>query len=287
MKKNSIVIIFLLIFMFMFFCFLNYISKKDNFTEINSYSYNYEYNQIENVGDYYLIKNCIEKFYYNYYLASYEDLNKKCILDLLDNNIIKKYNVNINNILDVLGTVDKENVQIDNIVYTSNENMFFYYVKGILQNYDTYEIKDFACIVILDYSHMSYSIVLEKYIDDFIYEDIVKSINSNDNNKFSLLSISIEKYVNDIFYEIRNNMLYYSQKAYYNLDNRNIFNKFRKFEEYIKSNYNDIYMLTYDNYILEVKENCIVYSCKDKNNKFNIKIIIIGLFKYKYNIEKI
>lgn len=289
MKK---IIIFLIIVIII--CIISVIiviRNVGNLSEKNIYS-NYEYYQIENIGDYYLIKNCLNNFYYNYYLSCKDNLinNKNYILDILDSNIINKYQINKDNIIEILGETDKVSIQIDNIKYTSNENIFFYYVIGTLQNEDTKYINNFKSIVILDYNNMSYSMVLEKYMDDFKYEDIINSISINENNKFILPSISTEKYINDIFNEIRNNILYNQEKAYNTLNISEIINEFKdynKFKKFIEENRKNIYLMTFSGYSIDVIEKNTIYNCKDKNNKFNVKIIITGPFIYNYSIEKI
>lgn len=247
-----------------------------------------EYYEIENINEYYLIKNCVNNFYYNYYLASSEELiESKCVvLDLLDINIVNKYQINIENLINILGRTDQMNIQIDNIKYTSHDNLYFYYVIGTLQNENTKYIDDFKIIVILDYNNKSYSIVLQKYMEDFNYEEINTFVGINENNKFEIPSISTEKYIMDIFNEIRTNILYNKEKAYDTLSNTmNEFKDYNDFIQFIESNRNDIYFLTFDDYKIEFDDNNTIYNCIDKNNKLSIKIIIKGPFKYEYYIN--
>lgn len=308
MKKILIAIFCIAIISTGIICFFNY-KEKNEFSNTSDdmiileegWTENEVY-KLESITDYYTVRNCIIK-YYSYYYSLYDEnseLSKTEVLNnlysLLDKKYIEKNNITLDNIEKKFNTkINDVDVNLEKILYiTNNDNMFIFFVSGNTRDLITNEFNDFSMIISLDVENETFSIFLEDYFDEFnnIEEGEVIKFNFSDEiglnnvNKFKFYEYSFNEYVGDMFEEIRNYILYNPEKAYDILNKDNEFGNYNEFKKFINDNYKELFTMTFDSYILQYKDDSVLYNCKDKYNNFNVLIYANYPCDITFNIIK-
>ena len=261
--------------------------------------------KLESITDFYTIRNIINK-YYSYYYSLYDEnseLTKSEILNnlysILDKKYIEKYNLTLDNIESKFPIkVNEVDVNLEKVLYiTNNDNMFVYFVCGNVRDTRTNEYSDFNMIVSLDVINKTFSIMLQDYYDEMNYCNINEGeiinynfsyhIEVNAVNKYKPHEYSFKEYVNDMFEEIRKYIIYNPEKAYSLLNKNNIFSSYNEFKEFIEDNYREIFIMTLDSYVLEYKDDSVIYNCKEKYNNFNVLIYANNPCDITFNILKL
>lgn len=240
---------------------------------------------ITNRNDYYIVKNCIDKFYIYYSTIQSSGENTKCeeLYNMLDNEYIKYREISQENILSKIKGVSPSNANIMKMyVSEQSEDISIYFVYGTLRKKKTNEISEYSMIVKIDKNNKTFSIFLDDYIKEkysniSIGENIqlnsLDEIKPNKNNTYSYEPITENAYIEDIMQLFKENMLYNRQSAYEYLNEeyrRKRFPTFAEFEKYIKDNIREIAAMKISQYDKNVSEDVVQYICKDTNNNYYI-----------------
>lgn len=205
MKKIIIILSILLsiIILLLIAILINLDSKS---TKVNNDNIKLEktLQQVKNKSDYYIIQNCIDRYYLFYgmtfdtevyYTSSYESLNylaeeereeqlkkiKQTIKQKSEESAINlhsildeqvKKDITIDNIKSKLNKVEKSFVNITNMyVSEKSNNINVYLVKGKLKGDTTQKISDFQVIVKMDTTNNTFSIIPQQYVEEK-YDDL-------------------------------------------------------------------------------------------------------------------
>ena len=290
MKRNNIlilIILFLTILLIIILMLLKAYSTINDASPENIVDIEVEYSirKITNRSNYYIIKNCIDKFYIYYSTIQNSVKNGKTeeIYNMLDAEYIKYREITHDNILSKLRGVSSSKVNIiDMYVAEQSENISVYIVYGTLRNKKTNEISKYSIMIKTDKKNKTFSIFLEDYIEEKysnirIGENIqfnyLDEIEPNKNNTYSYEPITENAYIEDIMQLFKENILYDKQRAYESLDEEyrtKRFPNFADFEKYIKDNIRKIAAIKIAQYDKNVSEDVIQYICKDTNNNYYI-----------------
>ena len=249
-KKNIYTLLFITFISLIFFgiIYLSAFTKKtDNYSKLSIVKdYNIYFSIVENV---------------NYYIDILKEKDNTKLYSLLDNNYIKKFRINKNNIFKKFDDIDKEAVfSGEKIYYLNNDNKYLFLVNGKIINNETQSVinNNYKIAMLIDYNKLLISFYpLEKekdidYINDFkiefnqynklktskalsnknmcklYYETFIKYVNSDINNLYSISTNDIKsKYLLEEFVsKVNNNYKNYKYNFYscdveYNKDTGN------------------------------------------------------------------
>ena len=99
-------------------------------------------------------------------------------------------------------------------------------------------------------------------------------------------NVDTSTYLKEIYDDIRNYMLYDSEKAYSMLNSKQ-FKNYDDFKEFIESNYTSIFIMTLRSYNYNKQDNIEVYCCKDYYKNIELIIYANGYNDIKFEINKI
>lgn len=308
-------------------------SKKDKPDEVSPFIEEYinatkgKLVKVDNLTDLYMIKNCIQKFYENLCAINYVELytsdnigvtsntaiqlveeenrNKSYFSNVAYQCLAKEYidknKITLENI-NTLNTKNFENINIEiySLYYVSQfENVYSYFVNGIVRDSVNNEGIEFNYIVNIDINTSSFEIYLDNYMEnsDFskleegneISFNIPEKVEDREYNTFNKTSVKYSQAVQDTFYSIRRIMLYDTQKAY-NILTDNMKNKYPTydgFKAFVDSNNSDIFKLIYGSYQLKSSENGAIFVMYNSDNTIRITAYYDGFSNYKFDIEKL
>ena len=259
---------------------------------------------LESITDYYTVRSCIIK-YYIYYQSLYDDNSEiskderiNNLYSLLDKSYIEKYGITLENIENKFNTkINETEVFIDDVLYLKENNIYTFFVKGNVRDLKINVFKEISFIVRLDTNNETFSLFLEDYIKDNSLDNIkegnILDYNFSDNiaenkaNKYKPYKFSYDEYVEDLFDRIRKYIIYKPEKAYELLNcKQSKLNNYSKFESFIKDNYKELYIMTFDSYMFEYEDDCNIYNCKDKYDNFEIRIYCNNPCDIKFTIIK-
>jgi len=234
-------------------------------------------------NDYYIVKKCVENYYYYYTLANNDIQNYYIVYDMLDNQYIKHNNLTKENIATKLPEIEDSIVNITNM-YVSEQSTYIsvYLVKGYLRNKQNSNITQFNLIVKLDAANGTFSIQLEDYIletygtlnlGSSFSVKMVENIELNNNNSYQYKHISDEVYTEDLFNKFKEEIIYNPSIVYNRLDKEyreKRFETFENFNKYVKNNVKKIVIAKLDKYQINTEDNQVEYIFIDKNGKYYI-----------------
>jgi len=259
--------------------------------------------KIDNITDYYILKNCVEKFMLSYFELYQEGTEKSIaannLYNLLDESYIKQKNIEVDNVSEKIKEIKESEVRINTIFYmTEYEGMYAYFVNLNLRDIKTSEIYNCDIIIVIDKVNFTFSALLDDYVKMY-YEEFniekevefpfVKEIKKNENNQFRPLPTSYNDYAADMFEQIRYDMIYNTERAYKLLEEnfrKEKFPEISDFKKYVDENYKEIWTLKYGSHTFTIKENYLEYICKDKGNTIKFIINEESIMEYKYSFEK-
>lgn len=215
---------------------------------------------------YYAIKNCVNK-----YISYINEENNIAIYSTLNEEYIRKYNINSNSIFDFIKNTIKE-YQIDDM-YVKQYDKYFctYYIFGKTQDNLEYNV-----VVTINSKDSVFSIIPNEYLKS-------KNINSvEDIEKIEISSriINISNYNTYYYDEISNKTIvdaYFNKykeliqndinMAYNMLDDEYSelrFSQINDFQKYIEDNKKNILNIEIQKYYVEEYEDYNIYTCKDQ-----------------------
>ncbi len=254
---------------------------------------------VEDKMNYYAIKDIVDK-YYLYYATVFniqeyyetddtkmikeaELQNADILYSILDEEYIHEKDVTASNIKTKLEKIESSTINITNMyVSEKNDKIDVYLVKGILKGKNTEKINPFKIIIKVDVSNRTYSVIPQEYVEEKynnleagheIDVTVLEGIQKSKNNIFNYKAVSDEVYIKSLFSKFKNELQYFTEQAYNNLEpeykNKN-FQTLQVFKEYIenhKSEYNKMQLAKY-----QKKEiaNYTQYIFIDQNNNYYI-----------------
>lgn len=259
--------------------------------------------EVEIRNNFYIVKNCINKFYsYKMETDNLEENDTKVLYDLLDVEYIKFKGITKDNISKLIPKIKNSVININNM-YTSQQkqDLSIYIVKGTLREKVSGKNSEFTIMVKIDTSNRAFSIFLDDYLESN-YTDIkvgnnilidgLTNINKNENNSYDYETISDETYVTDLFNKYKEEILYNTELAYKHLNEdyrQNRFKTLNKFKEYAKDNIVSNVKANLNSYQKKVTDNYTQYICTDQNGKYYIfretSVMNYSLILDTYTIE--
>ncbi len=271
-----------------------------NIEEIEELAQRQEKLHVEtNRNRFYIIKNCINKFYNSYQCLNVSNLDiklmdeeldieatikqhEKEIYAMLDKEYINYKGITLDNVSNVLGKIGKATVAVDKIYTKDLENSeYICFVEGRIIEKNS-NVKEFNMIVRLSKTD-TFKILLEDYMVDNNYINISEDIDTTKlcsteitdetYNKYTNTAIDSNTYINDLFNSYKNDVIYDQQSAYEAIDEeyRKIrFNNISEFLTYKNENYKEILTASLDTYSQSTRNGTTQYICKDNYGKYYI-----------------
>lgn len=248
-------------------------------------------------NNFYVVKTCIEKFYYSYtnafqelqsnfmlegealeFAKAEQKASRTSIYKMLDKEYIQYAGLTIENIAEKLPKKDEISVQITNMyVSEQTENIAVYFVYGNLLERRTGKNEEFAMMVKVDMLKETFKILLQDYMQEK-YSNITvgstvtfpkeEQILDEEENRFEYKVVLDEQYVVDLFNHYKENILYDKQKAYQLLNSEYATKRFKtmqNFEQYVQENISKIAIIKIEQYQKEDKGTYTQYVCLDQN----------------------
>lgn len=262
-----------------------------------------EVEELQNVkvrNNYYIVKNCVNKFY-SYYMTVFDlpegfyntddtklieeaqKQNAEAIYEMLDEVYIEYKQITKENILDKLDDIKTSTINITNMyVSEKKDNKYVYIVKGELNNNTTSETKNFVIMVKVDAINRTFSIIPQDYVEekfsniklgDIIDIQMQEEIAKNTNNTYVFNAVSDEEYIKDLFIIYKIQTLYNYSFAYEHLNEEyknKKFSTFTDFEEYMNSKKDEYKKMQLDKYKKTTTDSYTQYVCIDQNGKYYI-----------------
>lgn len=304
MKKIKISIIITIIITLILICAIVIINKNsNNNTEqknviSNKYSENIIKNNIESTNiiqntnsinnsansapklekvtsreNFYTVKSCVEK-YINYIV----NLDNVAVYNLLDKSYINQKNINKNNIFDIVGKINRNQIfSPSKMNFAKIENKEIYIVYGNIRedklNERANEL-EFNITVILNKYNGTFSIIPEILNTETSYTVVGKNT-KNENNVFSAINIDDKTMANTYFVNYKYEILYNIENAYNLLSKeykeKRFFN-FSEYKQYIENNIEKIKKANLTKYSVKKYDDYNLYTCVDQYNNYYIFI---------------
>lgn len=255
---------------------------------------------VRDFGDYYIIKNAINKFYLNYAYMYTED-NKdyyysNILIDILPNEYLEKNGITKENIKDKFDEIGESEIYLLNAYEINNydNNQEIFYVEFLVRNLNLTECIENKAIIICNTKDNTFKLYPNDYIINFDLPDMIvgekfninfdTNFDSNSNNTYGSGTKSIKDYVSETYNTFRKLMLYAPEKAYELLDDKD-FTTYQAFKDYIDNNRMDVFLMTFGDYEVSVYEDYEIYTAYDQKGKVNITFNTRSLIGHKFSIK--
>lgn len=257
--------------------------------------------QVSILDNFYIVKNCVTKFYTYYsniysqeesykiideetenYIKSVKQESAQAVYNMLSSEYKDLRNITQSNILEKLKEEKGTTVDI-NKMYVSeyDANIARYFVKGTLRDSKS-NISNFYIMVEVDSSNKTFSIFLEDYINEKYNEVKIgenlnikfnKQIEKNIYNIYERKVIDEDTYVSDMFDSYKSKLLFNAELAYSKLDEnyrKEKFGNINNFKNYLKTNTAKIVTMSVEKYQKSKTDNYTQYVCVDQNENYYI-----------------
>lgn len=259
---------------------------------------------IENLGDYSIIKNILTKFYINY-SAIYTDDNddnyfSNATCNVLAEDYKAKYEINTNNIKEKLPEIEDVDIVFTNgYKVTDFEQKTIYYIEYLTKERTSQEYKSNKVLVVCNINENIFELYLEDYVDslelpefnigDNFNIDMNIEFEKNSDNSYGASNYSYEDYAEDKLEEFRKMIINSPEKAYELLDEDYKTSKYptyESFKAFIDGNRKDIFLLTYGSSEISGSGENAIFTIYDNKDIFYLKLHTYSLTNVKYEIEK-
>ncbi|MBQ3475763.1 MAG: hypothetical protein IJH76_03095 [Clostridia bacterium] len=237
-------------------------------------------NRVQIDEEYYSIRDCINNYYK--YIKSFEQENTKSIINLLEKQYIQEFNINENNLKNIISYNYNINYIINDMyVYDLNDEIAIYVVLGKELNNTNSKLNNF--IVKVDRKNNTFSLFLNNYFEKYNYTtasniktDLISKdyIEKNSNNGFEFLNILDNQYLTEQLlndYKIR--LLSDTKGAYDLLDKdyqKKRFPTYGDFESFVKEQNNKIRNSLINKYKINLLDNSKQVICLDNYGSYYI-----------------
>lgn len=191
-------------------------------------------------------------------------------------------------------------VEIYNLyMLTEYEDVYVYFVNGIIRNSDTNEGFEFNYIIAADEDKFTFEIYPDGYLDDVkdfsdltegseISFNIPKSVEDKEYNTHSVIAVKYDQVARDTLSSIRTLMLYDTQKAYDLLSTamKEKYPTYDSFKSYVDSKNKEIFSLTYGSYQLKSGENGMKFVIYNGDSSIKVTVDFDGFSSFKYSFEE-
>ena len=236
--------------------------------------------KVTNVSNYYAVKSCVDKFY-TYYAMSFENNSySENLYNILDTEYLTFKNITKDNILKQLPKINNSVIDIENMYVSEQQNdMYIYIVDGALRETITSQITNFRIMINIDSSNRTFSVLLDDYIkskypklnlNDKLTVNVSSIPIKGTDNLYEFNNISESTYVSDLFSKYKEEILFYTNFAYDNLDEEYSIKRFGSLEEfnkYVKSNVKNNVTMKVSKYNKTVNDGITQYVCLDQNGR--------------------
>lgn len=247
-----------------------------------------ELEQVSVRNSFYVVKNCINKFYTNYNLIYNNNSEKEeyiqAVYNMLDQDYIEYKNITLDNLETKLPAIKSEKTINITDMYVSeiNQNVAIYLTNGKLKDISTSELVEFSMMLKVDMTNETYKIFLEDYLEekyaeikvgDTIQINCEDEIKNDIYNTFEFEEISDATYITDIFNTFKEDIMNDRTKVYKNLDNEYRTKRFETqeiFDDYVKNNMKNISLMKLSKYQKTEYEDYIQYTCIDDYGNYYI-----------------
>ena len=251
--------------------------------------------KVKDRNNFYVVKNCITRFF-TYYTAIYEeDTNEEyieentqkqnaiAVYNMLDTEYIRENNLTEENILTKLEVLNQLTIDINSMLVSQRSvNLSVYIVEGTLRENSSGKISPFKIMVKIDANNNTFSILLQDYVDRY-YPNIIignnfnitvaDNIQENPYNKYSYKDITDEEYIKELLEKYREEALFNLELAYNNLEEeyrQKRFNDLEDFKKYVKDNSKKYVMMEASAYNKSVTDTYTQYVCVDQYNNYYV-----------------
>lgn len=309
--KRAVIIIILILIIIAIVCTVVFLNRNDNIEKsenvLNIEETKISLQKINNIEEYYILKSCVFKYYYNItnYNSSSLQEDKEYYLqnvyNLIDKEYLESKNIVINDILPLMIYRDDFDLNIEDILRVKNEDesMYVYFVKGNLRSLKTNEYIYFYMIVKQDKINKTFSLLPTEYIEDKSIFDLKEGqkieinfpekIENKVNNIFGAYNARFQDYLEDILNQIKEDFNYNQERAYELLDSKQKIMEYKnidEFKEFIISNKNEINSLNSSNCTFDSKSNINIYTFSSENYNLKIQVYVKNVINYTYKIIK-
>ena len=278
------------------------IKEEDDKITLQTFQENNKLVEIDYIGDYIYLKECLNK-YINYsenlrYIqenmnqADEETLEQavEVMKSIIPEFVLKELNITYQNLYSKVGIADKlfriENAYkslqtVNTEAFEETTSIYAYYIDGILIDKNTKEQEAFKIVILLDKINGTFEIIPENYIKEKniniseqkniqVYNN--ENIPDKENNLFDVENPTKEKICKNYFSELKNYLLYDTEYVYKLLEDEYRTAKFANYEEflnYIENNFKDIKKRTLQSYSVTQEEET-QYILKDQYDNIYI-----------------
>lgn len=231
--------------------------------------------EVDNIYEYYAIKNALKNFSNNF-----NDEDKEILYNTIDENYIDKNNITVDNILSKINFTDNENAIL--IMNRINKNDSSINVKSYYINYCIYDINKYLqgynqneciikndCNIVLNYDAVNKTFSLIPDYNENSNFNSIESIDRNNDNEFVIRTLNEKETAVEYFNIYRDTVLIDLEKSYLllNEEYRNKrFGSIEKYNEFVNSKrdqyVNDVFVGYEDNFSNET----ISYEADDKKD---------------------
>lgn len=256
-------------------------------------------NEVRDFGDYYVIKNAINKYYLNYAYMYSEDNSdyyySSILLDILPKEYIESKQLTKENVKEKLDEVGESEIYLLN-AYEVNDfsNRKIFYVEFLVRDIVSIECAERKAIIVCNTENNTFTVYPNDYVATMQIPEMVVgeewnvdfdiNFEANNNNTYGSGTKSIGDYASDTYNTYRKLMLYAPEKAYEVTEDSD-FNSYQAFKNYIDNNRMDIFLMTFGDYDLVVNGDYETYTVYDQNGKINIMFDTKSLVGHKFSIK--
>lgn len=314
--KKVIIILFVIVILILSFIIYNFIkdssmTKDEDVVDdlvIDQIQYIEEWNgklkDITDFGDYFIIKNIVNKYYLNYSYMYTDDNSdnyfSKVVCNLLAEQYLKDNDINAENIKEKIQPINQSEIYILSAYSITNfQDTEVFIVDCLIRDIVSSNLTENRIVILCNTENQSFRIYPSDYVEKLNLGDLEIgkeydfgfdiNFEVNRDNIYGAGNNSKADYAKDMFEKYRKLMLYAPEKAYEFLTDDQKNNKYSTYEifnKFIEDNRNDIFLMAYADYELEINDNETVYKIYDKKDKFYITLYVNSVINVKYQIEK-
>lgn len=244
------------------------------------YTYNYKLEHVTDRNKYFTIKAIFDN-----YITRLENGSYKYVLNILSPQCKKEYNINAENIVEILKIQQSNNpmqyyvANIQEMLYTEIDfYTYVYIIKAKYRLWGQEETFDISVMIEVDETNRVYNIYPEKYIKDKGLDTLTQGdtlnytkeeINDRENNNYKFVTKTDVEMANEYFNHYQELINYYPDIAFDKLDVEYMQKRFGNKENFLKHLEENKSVLSYmkiDKYKVYSGEGYADYICTDKHD---------------------
>lgn len=275
------------------------VKEQEEFLE----KWNGKIKDIVNLGDYYIVKNTVTK-YFDFYANLFNEesnkaLNAGILLDMYGKEYVEKYGLTADNLLEKLEPIHENDTYVVKGYTVSDYNgKTVYIAKCIVNDYVSDKNFDKTLIIVCNEENRAFAIYPSDYFDNFDINalqveqefnlDFNMNFENNGNNMYGSTSKTYEDFCMDTFNLFRKLAQVDKPTLYTLLDDQfkaERFPSYESFENYLRENSMNIFLMTFLDYDYNVNGELTTYTAYDKKKVINLEFDNTSLFNVKFKIK--